>query len=76
VDFANGFVYASLPAQDSVTIEMLRIPALQVGGYVVVTHIPESWQGMVDKWGYVPETGELMKVLKERWDPQGILGDR
>jgi D-lactate dehydrogenase (cytochrome) len=75
VDFANGFVYVSLPTQDSVTIEMLRIPALQVGGYAVVTHMPESWQGRVDTRGYVPETLELMKALKGRWDPEGILGE-
>jgi glycolate oxidase subunit GlcD len=75
VDFANGFVYASLSAQDSEAIERLRIPALQVGGYAVVTHVPEGWQGMVDKRGYVPETGELMRALKGRWDPAGILGD-
>ena len=73
-DFANGFVYAALQEQDSEAIERLRIPALQVGGYAVVTHVPESWQGMVNRRGYEPETGELMKKLKERWDPQGILG--
>jgi D-lactate dehydrogenase (cytochrome) len=75
VDFANGFVYASLPAQDSAAIETLRVPALQVGGYAVVTHIPEGWQGMEDERGYVPETMELMRALKGRWDPEGILGD-
>ncbi|MGH2495243.1 MAG: FAD-binding oxidoreductase, partial [Ktedonobacteraceae bacterium] len=73
VDFANGFVYATLPTQDSENIERLRIPALQVGGYAVVTHVPESWQGMVDRRGYEPETAELMKALKGQWDPEGIL---
>ncbi|HEU0004323.1 MAG TPA: FAD-linked oxidase C-terminal domain-containing protein, partial [Ktedonobacteraceae bacterium] len=75
VDFANGFVYATLPAQDSKAIEMLRTPALQAGGYAVVTHVPEGWQGIVDRWGYMPETGELMKKLKAWWDAGGILGD-
>ncbi len=75
VDFANGFVYASLPMQDNETIERLRLPALQVGGYAIVTHLPESWQGIVNRWGYMPETLELMRALKARWDPRGILGD-
>jgi len=75
VDFANGFVYASLPEQDSAAIEMLRTPALQAGGYAVVTHVPGGWQGMVDRRGYVPETGELMRALRGRWDAGGILGD-
>ncbi len=75
VDFANGFVYASLPAPDNETVERLRVPALQVGGYAVVTHLPESWQEQVNTWGYAPETLGLMKALKACWDPQGILGD-
>ena len=79
VDFANGFVYASLSAQDSATtnaaIEQLRVPALQVGGYAVVTHMSESWQGSIDKRGYTPEMFELMRALKGRWDPQQILGN-
>ena len=75
VDFAGGFVYAALPEQDSEAIERLRVPALQVGGYVVVTHMPEGWQGMVDRRGYEPETEKLMKALKGQWDPHGILGN-
>jgi len=75
VDFANGFVYASLLAQHSEAIERLRVPALQVGGYAVVTQVPESWQGTLNRWGYVPETLELMRAMKGRWDPWGILGD-
>lgn len=74
VDFANGFVYASLPGQDGEAVERLRVPALQVGGYAVTTHVPEGWQGTIDRRGYEPETGELMRMLKERWDPEGILG--
>ena len=74
VDFANGFIYASLPVQIKETIEMLRVPALQVGGYAVVTYVPKGWQETVEKIGYVPEMGDLMKALKERWDPEGILG--
>jgi glycolate oxidase subunit GlcD len=75
VDFANGFVYASLSTQDNEAIERLRVPALQVGGYAAVMYVPEGWEGEMDKWGYVPETRELMKALKERWDPEGVLGD-
>jgi D-lactate dehydrogenase (cytochrome) len=75
VDFASGFVYAVLPEQDSEAIERLRVSALQVGGYAVVTHMPEAWQGIVDRRGYEPETEKLMKALKGRWDPRGILGN-
>ncbi len=78
VDFASGFVYCLLPAQDNSdlakTIEQLRAPALQVGGYAVVTHAPEGWRGTLDRWGYRPDTLDLMRGLKARWDPAGILG--
>ncbi|HEY6539899.1 MAG TPA: FAD-linked oxidase C-terminal domain-containing protein [Ktedonobacteraceae bacterium] len=75
VDFANGFVYATLPGQDSEALERLRVPALEVGGYAVVMQVPEEWQEVIDERGYVPETRELMRALKERWDPVGVLGD-
>ncbi|HVB75050.1 MAG TPA: FAD-linked oxidase C-terminal domain-containing protein [Ktedonobacteraceae bacterium] len=77
VDSGNGFIYVTLPASDSeavrTTIKQLRGPALQAGGYAVVTHLPESVRGMTDRWGYTPETLDLMRRLKARWDPGVIL---
>ncbi len=77
IDFGSGFVHVALPAQDPVQakrdVEQLRAPALQVGGYAIVTHIPDGWQGNLERWGYKPDTHELMSKLKERWDPAGIL---
>ncbi|HLL80459.1 MAG TPA: FAD-linked oxidase C-terminal domain-containing protein, partial [Ktedonobacteraceae bacterium] len=77
IDFGSGFVHAALPAQDAAQVkrdvEQLRAPALQIGGYAIVTHIPDGWQGELDRWGYMPDTRELMLKLKQRWDPAGIL---
>lgn len=77
VDFAGGFVYCLLPAQEGdlvmKTVEQLRAPALQAGGYAVVTHVPPAWPEMLDRWGYRPETLDVMRELKARWDPAGIL---
>jgi len=78
VDFASGFVYCLLTMQGDGdlprTIERLRAPALQVGGYAIVMHEPAGWRGRQDRWGYKPDTLDLMRGLKARWDPARILG--
>jgi glycolate oxidase subunit GlcD len=77
IDLGSGFVHAALPAQDApqVTrdIERLRASALQANGYAIITHTPEGWQGDLDRWGYTPDTHDVMLRLKKRWDPAGIL---
>ncbi|HLX55702.1 MAG TPA: FAD-linked oxidase C-terminal domain-containing protein [Ktedonobacteraceae bacterium] len=76
-DFGNGFLYATLPASASETIltavEQLRRSALEAGGYAIVTQAPDDWQGTLDRWGYTPEMLDMMRRLKARWDPQGIM---
>ncbi|HEV2582803.1 MAG TPA: FAD-linked oxidase C-terminal domain-containing protein [Ktedonobacteraceae bacterium] len=77
VDYASGFVYCLLPAQDvasvAKTVEQLRASTLQAGGYAIVTHLPDEWTGIIDRWGYLPDTLDMMRKLKARWDPAGIL---
>ncbi|WP_028458174.1 FAD-binding oxidoreductase [Chloroflexus sp. Y-396-1] len=51
-----------------------RLPALRqtlgvMGGYAVV----ERSSIVVDRWGVVPSTIDLMRALRQRWDPAGIL---
>jgi hypothetical protein len=72
-DLSSGFVYA---IQQPETLEearnalaALRTPALSQEGYAVVMDAP----GELDRWGYVPEGIDIMKALKQRWDPRGIL---
>ena len=76
-DISNGLIYASNgfeePAEASTWLEALRKPALATEGYAVVIDMPASLQGKIDKWGYQPEGLDLMRALKARWDPQGIL---
>ena len=54
-------------------LEKLRQPAVALDGYAVVMDLPEHWQGKLDRWGYQPEAIDLMRGLKGRWDPEGIL---
>jgi hypothetical protein len=53
----------------------LRQAALKRGGYGLVVSLPLELEGKIDRWGYQPETIDLMKGLKERWDPENILGE-
>ena len=79
-DFGSGFVYTVLPSNDEdavrAAVEQLRGPALRAGGYAIVTHLPDGWQGGLDRWGYAPDTLDIMRGLKARWDPHGILNPR
>ncbi len=76
-DISNGLVYANSEfeelAEASMWLEALRKPALATGGYAIVVDMPASLQSKIDRWGYQPEGLDLMRALKARWDPQGIL---
>jgi D-lactate dehydrogenase (cytochrome) len=77
VDVANGIITIATeqgdPDHAKRWLEKLRRAALDLGGYAIVTAMPEEWNGIVDRWGYRPESRDLMRALKRRWDPAGIL---
>ena len=69
VDIANGATYiAPTPLDKALDF---RETALFLDGYAVVVNGPKDTE--IDPWGYTPETLPLMRQLKARWDPQGIL---
>jgi len=76
-DMSSGLVYAMMPSDDvdeaKKWLERLRQPALAIDGYAVVMGMPDAWQGVIDRWGYRPQAIDLMRGLKERWDPRGVL---
>ncbi len=76
-DIANGLVYTAVPTDHvpdaRAWIDGLRRPALEAGGYAVVINAPASRRAGLDLWGYRPESLDLMRALKARWDPAGIL---
>jgi glycolate oxidase subunit GlcD len=77
LDFASGFVYAAADFKDlgeaQAWADQLRQPALRMGGYTVVMEMPAEWEGRLERFGYIPEALPLMRALKTRWDPAGIL---
>jgi hypothetical protein len=81
VDVGSGLVYAAGTKIDDVVeaggwVERLRRPAIGMDGYAVVMDMPGEWGDGIERWGYVPETVDLMRRLKGRWDREGILNVR
>ncbi|HZO75318.1 MAG TPA: FAD-linked oxidase C-terminal domain-containing protein [Ktedonobacteraceae bacterium] len=76
-DIGNGLVYAlneCITVQDAQTwLGKLRRPALAIEGYASIMDAPILLQGKLDRWGYQPQALDIMRRLKARWDPDGIL---
>ncbi len=74
-DFGSGFVYALKPSSAPIGpwLTSLRQPALALMGYALVMSMRDDSAAEVDRWGYQPESLDIMRRLKARWDPQGIL---
>ncbi len=76
-DIGSGSLYATklcaTELEASTWLEELRRPALATGGYAIVMDMPESLGGKLDRWGYQPQALDVMRRLKARWDPNGIL---
>ncbi|HLJ35576.1 MAG TPA: FAD-linked oxidase C-terminal domain-containing protein, partial [Ktedonobacteraceae bacterium] len=76
-DTGNGLLYATMNTNDVAEtlswVEQLRNPALALEGYAVVMTMPDAWNGVIDRWGYQPQALDVMRRLKRRWDPAGIL---
>ncbi len=45
----------------------------QLGGYLILESAPTQVKREIDVWGRVPGGSELMRTLKRRFDPKGIL---
>ena len=69
VDITTGTINIS-PVPLNQTLA-LRETALSLEGYAVVINGPRDME--MDPWGYTPDTLPLMRQLKARWDPKGIL---
>jgi D-lactate dehydrogenase (cytochrome) len=65
-DFATGMVYA-WGAKD---VAAVRQHARAADGYAIIL---SGADGKVDAWGHAPDGLDLMRGLKARWDPRGIL---
>ncbi len=70
VDVPNGHLYV----RGSVDLTRLRREAVALGGYAVVVHAHrEVPMASEDVWGVPPESADLMRHIKEQWDPAGVF---
>ncbi|GCE48036.1 D-lactate dehydrogenase (cytochrome) [Thermosporothrix hazakensis] len=76
-DLASGLLYLTYtPETEAQTwLQAIRQEALTKEGYAIVTNGPLAIRQGLDPWGYVPEALSVMRALKARWDPQGILNN-
>jgi glycolate oxidase FAD binding subunit len=71
----HGIVNARLAAAPELLaqrIEALRHAATERRGSLIITELPPALVGRVDPWGPVAAL-TVMRRLKERFDPNGIL---
>ena len=62
--------------EDALVLETLlraRRIAREAGGHAVVEHCPVSLKKQIDVWDGQPEAVEIMRRLKRKFDPLGIM---
>ena len=68
---ATGVTYAALPAEDAVeALPRLRSAIAPHDGTAVVLRAPEGVRDRLDHWGPVGDALDLMRRVKERFDPE------
>ncbi|HXF64037.1 MAG TPA: FAD-linked oxidase C-terminal domain-containing protein [Caldilineaceae bacterium] len=77
LDGGNYLAYAIYRGGDGAAaaawLDGVRGPALARGGYAIAIQTPAAWQTELDPWGYRPAAYRLMRALRARWDPAGVL---
>lgn len=70
----TGVAYVALPAEQGVAhLPGLRTRLTAYDGTVVCLQVPEAVRGQVDHWGPVGDSLELMRRVKDRFDPHRRL---
>ncbi len=79
VDVPHGLLYLQARFSNEEAahawLKALTEHATALGGYTWVMEAPSAWAITARRRGYRPDTLDLMRALKQRWDPQGVLVD-
>jgi glycolate oxidase FAD binding subunit len=71
---ATGVTYAALPAEDAAeALPRIRAAIAPHDGTAVVLRAPDDVRGRLDHWGPVGDSLDLMRRVKERFDPERRL---
>jgi D-lactate dehydrogenase (cytochrome) len=68
-DLGNGQLYVCGMKE----VKALQQSVDKVGGYTVVLRMPPDLGNARDVWGYSSNALDLMRRLKARWDPRGMV---
>jgi len=75
-DLGSGIIRAAWGGRDDVAISIInhrRAAAQKLGGRLFIEKAPLFVRQQVDAWGDIGTGERLMKSIKEKFDPQGIL---
>ncbi|HEV8483956.1 MAG TPA: FAD-binding oxidoreductase [Blastocatellia bacterium] len=75
-DLGTGVVRLAFDAEDVVAMDVirqLRSRIADVGGSLVIERAGLALRRQIDAWGEIGATAELMRAVKERFDPRAIL---
>jgi glycolate oxidase FAD binding subunit len=73
-----GIVHVCFPAQGLVSLSAdlaakVRKAAIARGGSLLIVRCPSEMKKQIDVWGPAGDGSELMRKLKDVWDPKGTL---
>jgi glycolate oxidase FAD binding subunit len=68
---ANGIMMASFPAAAAAGLPQLRRDLEEASGSLMILKQPA--EGNLDCWGTLPDSFPVMREIKRRFDPEGIL---
>jgi glycolate oxidase FAD binding subunit len=74
-DAAAGVVWMAIPTKEADAVKASRVTALarEHSGYAVLFAAPPKSKEGIDVWGPPPPALPIMKGIKRRFDPQGLL---
>jgi glycolate oxidase FAD binding subunit len=75
-DFGTGIIRVAFDSSEDSAVEQvkrLRADAVARGGSLFIERAEEGVRRRSDAWGEVGPTAAIMKAIKMRFDPQGIL---
>ena len=74
-DTAAGVVWMAVPVKQAEAVKVSSVMALaqEHSGHAVLFAAPPKAKEGIDIWGPAPPTLPIMKEIKCRFDPQGIL---
>lgn len=71
---SSGLGYVSMQLDDGIsTLEKLRLYCQQQQGFLTILEAPIAVKQKLEPWGYTGNAGELMRKIKQQFDPQNIF---